>query len=66
MATHTIKKPAVRKDLKPYENKWVALVNRKVVAFGDSAREVARKAEKAGYKEYTFYLVPSSSYSYVL
>ena len=51
-------------ELKPHEDRWVALVGRKVVASGTRPKEVAEKAEKAGYTEYTFYLVPSSSVLY--
>ncbi len=47
------------KELQKYENKIVALVDDKVVASGDSVKEVAKKAEEAGYKQYTFFLVPS-------
>jgi adenine/guanine phosphoribosyltransferase-like PRPP-binding protein len=54
------------KELQQYENKWVALVNDKVVASGETMKEVAEIAEKAGYKDFTFYLVPSSSVSYAL
>jgi adenine/guanine phosphoribosyltransferase-like PRPP-binding protein len=50
--------------IKPYENKWVALVDDNVVASGDSAKEVQRNAEKAGYKEFAFYLVPSFKSSF--
>jgi hypothetical protein len=54
------------KELQQYENKWVALVDAKVVASGETMKETAAKAEKAGYKDITFYLVPSSSVSYPL
>jgi hypothetical protein len=47
-----------------YENKWVALADDTVVASGDSVKEVKRKIEEKGFTEYTFYLVPSSSYSF--
>jgi hypothetical protein len=49
---------AKAEELRPYENKWVALVDDKVVAAGDSPDEVAEKAEQAGYREYAFHLVP--------
>jgi adenine/guanine phosphoribosyltransferase-like PRPP-binding protein len=52
--------------LQIYENKWVALVDDKVVASGETMQETAENAEKAGYKDITFYLVPSSSVSYAL
>ena len=51
------------KELQKYENKWVALVDDKVVASGETMKETA---EKAGFKDITFYLVPSSSVSYAL
>ena len=54
------------KELRKYENKWVALVDDKVVASGETMKETAENAEKAGYKDITFYLVPSSSISYAL
>jgi len=44
-----------------YENKWVALVGNKVVAAGESVKEVKQKAEQAGYTDFMFHLVPSSS-----
>jgi hypothetical protein len=47
--------------LKPYENKWVALVGNKVVAAGESVQEVKQKAEQAGHTDFMFHLVPSSS-----
>jgi hypothetical protein len=49
------------KALKPYENKWVALVGNKVVASGESVQEVKQKAEQAGHTDFMFHLVPSSS-----
>ena len=49
------------KVLSSYENKWVALVGNKVVAAGESVKEVKQKAEQAGYTDYMFHLVPSSS-----
>ena len=57
---------AQAKELQKYENKWVALVQNKVVASGETMKETAENAEKAGYKKFTFYLVPSSSVSYAL
>ena len=49
------------KALQAYENKWVALVGNKVVAAGESVKEVKQKAEQAGYTDFMFHLVPSSS-----
>ncbi len=49
------------KVLQAYENKWVALVGNKVVAAGESVKEVKHKAEQAGYTDFMFHLVPSSS-----
>jgi hypothetical protein len=47
--------------LQAYENQWVAVVGNKVVAAGESVQEVKHKAEAAGYTNYMFHLVPSSS-----
>jgi len=41
--------------------RWVALVGNKVVAAGESVKEVKQKAEQAGYTDFMFHLVPSSS-----
>jgi len=49
--------------LKPFEHKWVALVDDEVIASGESVVEVKRKAEQAGVKHFVFYLVPSSAAS---
>jgi Family of unknown function (DUF5678) len=49
------------KALQPYENRWVALVGNKVVAARESVKEVKQKAEQAGYTDFMFHLVPSSS-----
>ena len=49
------------KALQAYENKWVALVENKVVAAGESVKEVKHKAEQAGHTDFMFHLVPSSS-----
>lgn len=54
------------KELQEYENKVVALVDNRVVASGETMTEVAKKAEAAGYKEYTFYLVPSGKVRFAL
>jgi orotate phosphoribosyltransferase len=54
------------KELQRYEGKVVALVNDKVVASGESVEEVAKKAEEAGYKRYTFFLVPSGKVRFAL
>jgi len=52
-------------ELRPYENKWVALVDDKVVASGNSPDEVTEKAERQGHTEYVFHLVPSFSKTYI-
>ena len=54
------------RELQKYENRWVALVDDKVVASGESVEEVARKAEEAGYKRYAFFLVPSGKVRFAL
>jgi orotate phosphoribosyltransferase len=64
--TSATKNENLVEELKPYEDKWVALVDDKVVATGESPKEVAEKAEQAGHEKYRFYLVPSSSALYVL
>jgi hypothetical protein len=51
-------------QLKPFENKWVAFVDDKLIASGDTVAEVKRNADAAGTKEYSFYLVPSSASSF--
>jgi len=52
------------KEIEPFENKWVALVDDKVVASGDSPKEVKEKAEHEGYKDFVFHLVPSFSHTF--
>jgi len=53
------------KELEPYENKWLALVDDKVVASGDSPQEVAEKVEEKGYTDVVFHLVSSFSKIYI-
>jgi hypothetical protein len=43
---------AKAEELRPYENKWVALVDDKVVASGNSPQEVKREATRKGYKDF--------------
>ncbi len=50
-------------ELRPFENKWVALFGQKVVASGDDPEEVQANAERAGVTNFSFYLVPSSTVS---
>jgi len=52
-------------ELRPYEEKWVALVEDKVVAAGDTLEEVQEKAEQKGYTDFIFHLVPSFSTTYI-
>ena len=56
----------LRKLLKAYENKWVALSldYSKVLGAGDSLREAKQKAEKRG-KNYVFLKLPPFDVSYV-
>ena len=49
--------------LRPFEDKWVALVGQKVVASGETPEEVQENAEKVGVTNFAFYLVPSSTVS---
>jgi hypothetical protein len=53
------------KELEPYQNKWVALVDDKVVASGDTPKEVKEKAEQNGYRDVVFHLVSSFSKTYI-
>jgi hypothetical protein len=53
------------KELEPYQNKWVALVDDKVVASGNTPKEVQEKAEEDGYTEVVFHLVSSFSKTYI-
>ena len=53
------------KELEPFQNKWVALVDDKVVASGDTPMEVKEKAEQKGYTDFVFHLVPSFSKIYI-
>jgi hypothetical protein len=39
-------------ELRPYENKWVALVDDKVIASGDSPQAVKKEATRKGYKDF--------------
>ena len=54
---------AKAEELRPYENKWVALVDDKVVASGDSPQEVEEKVEEKGYTDVVFHLVSPSKIS---
>jgi len=56
---------AKAEELRPYENKWVALVDDKVVASGDSPQEVKKEAARKGYKDFAYHLVPSFSKHYI-
>jgi hypothetical protein len=53
------------KELEPYQNKWVALVDEKIVASGDNPKEVKEKAEQNGYTDVVFHLVSSFSQTYI-
>lgn len=50
--------------LKPFQNRWVALVGERVVAAGDSVLEVKREAEAAGERQVTYFRVPDFSVSF--
>jgi Family of unknown function (DUF5678) len=47
------------KELEPYQNKWVALVDDQIVASGDTPKEVQEQAEQNGYTDVVFHLVSS-------
>jgi hypothetical protein len=55
---------AKAEELRPYENKWVALVDDKVVAAGDNPQEVKVEALRKGFKDFAYHLVPSFSKEY--
>jgi hypothetical protein len=63
--TNAIKNENLVEEFKPYEDKWVALVNDKVVAAGGSPEEVKENAERKGYDEFVYHLVPSFSKTYI-
>lgn len=46
------------KKISKYANKWVALVNRSVVAKGNTLQQVQREVERKGIKNYVFHKVP--------
>jgi Family of unknown function (DUF5678) len=52
-------------ELRPDENKWVALVDDKVIASGDSPQVVKKEATRKGYKDFAYHLVPSFSKHYI-
>jgi hypothetical protein len=53
------------KELEPYQNQWVALVDDHVVASGATPKKVKEKAEQLGYTDFVFHLVPSFSKLYI-
>jgi hypothetical protein len=53
----------IMEQLKPFEHKWVALIDEKVIASGETVAEVKDKADQAGHTDYVFYFVPSSAVS---
>lgn len=59
--TSNTKNANLMEELKPYASKWVALVDEKVVAAGESLKEVENRAEQSGYHEYATFLIPPSS-----
>lgn len=59
MPKTAIRKQQERVSLNKYAGKWVAFVDEKVVAFGDTLEEVANKIEKMKLKKRAVYfLVP--------
>lgn len=63
--TYTNEELQQAEELRPYENKWVALVDDKVVASGDNPEEVKEQAEEKGYTDFVYHLVPSFSNEYL-
>jgi hypothetical protein len=53
------------KELEPYQNQWVALVDDHVVASGATPKEVKEKAEQQGFRDFVYHLVPSFSKLYI-
>jgi len=51
------------KAISKYANKWVALVDHKVVASGNTLQEVKETVERKKVKKYVFHLVPPPSVS---
>lgn len=49
---------AYAKKISKYANKWIALVNRSVVAKGNTLQQVQREVERKGIKDYVFHKVP--------
>jgi hypothetical protein len=47
------------KELAKYTDQWVALQGRRVVAFGNSVREVQEKVARKKIKDFAFHYVPS-------
>lgn len=45
-------------NIKPYEEKWVALEDDEVIAHDEDALEAKKKAEEKGYKNFTLFKVP--------
>ena len=57
-------------ELEKYMNKWVAILNygsdqETIVASGESIKEARREAESKGFKEITFFKVPSGDRVFV-
>ncbi len=52
------KSSSIAEELQRYSRRWVALVHDKVVASGETLREVEEKAEQQGYTQYATFLVP--------
>lgn len=54
-------------DTTGYTGKWVAIVGNKIIASGDSIKEVHKKAkEKAGNKEPLFVQIPKEEETLIL
>jgi hypothetical protein len=50
---------AFAKELARYTDKWVALKDKRVVASGNSVREVQKKVARKKIKDFAFHYVPS-------
>ena len=50
---------AFARELAKHKNKWVALQDKRVIASGNSVREVQEKVARKKIKNFAFHFVPS-------